>query len=140
WICTSHKPITRTNGDKDYYQMTIGSRTDGTRRRVYMHRYIYTIYHGEIKEGLVVRHKCDNTLCINPNHLELGTHKDNMNDMKIRNRALKGEKNHRHKLSNREVEEIRELYKNNKYNQTELGKMFDVSQRQISNIVRFKNR
>lgn len=137
WICVSHKPTKRDNGDRAYFQMTIGSRTDGTRKRVLMHRYVYTIYHGEIQDGLSVRHKCDNAMCINPSHLEVGTHQDNMNDKKIRNRIPMGEDNASSKLTKNEVIEIRSLY--GMYNQKQLGEMYGVSQKQISNIVNKKS-
>lgn len=44
------------------------------------HRYSYTHYHGDIPKGLVVRHKCHNRICCNPDHLDTGTHKDNYHD------------------------------------------------------------
>lgn len=50
------------------------------------YRLVYTLYHGPLEKGQVVRHKCDNKLCCNPHHLESGTHQDNMNDMKERER------------------------------------------------------
>jgi len=52
----------------------------------HLSRIIYTENYGIIPEGLLVRHKCDNRLCINPAHLELGTHQDNVTDCIVRNR------------------------------------------------------
>lgn len=51
------------------------------------HRYFYEQLHGAIPEGLVVRHVCDNPLCLNPDHLTLGTVLENVQDRSERART-----------------------------------------------------
>lgn len=83
WICTSHKR------DRCGYPVIVRNR-----KHWRGHRYSYTINKGNIPEGLVVRHTCDNPNCINPNHLILGTQKDNVDDIFDRERRnMKEEKN-----------------------------------------------
>jgi hypothetical protein len=83
-----------------YGQITI----DGQMRTV--HRLAYELAHGPIPKGLVVRHKCDNRPCIDPDHLEVGTNKDNSEDQVKRGRTTKGSKNGEAKLTEAQVVEI----------------------------------
>jgi hypothetical protein len=75
----------------------------------FAHRLIYEECFGEIPKGQVVRHKCDNPACLNPEHLELGTQTDNVADMYKRNRSYNksGEGNPRVLLTVEQVKEIR---------------------------------
>lgn len=72
-----------------------------------MVHWLYVQKFGEIPKGLVMRHICDNPLCVNVDHIILGTHKDNSQDMVERGRQAKGEKNGRAKLTWDSVREIR---------------------------------
>lgn len=55
------------------------------------HRLSFGICKGDIPIGLVVMHSCDNRKCVNPNHLSIGTHGDNVRDMVSKERQAKGE-------------------------------------------------
>jgi len=104
------------------------------------HRVSWTLHYGDIPEGLCVCHHCDNPSCVNPNHLFLGTHRDNINDREKKGRnklpLCKGEDHGISKLKCDDVKKIRKLYKTGDYSQSELGKLFGVSQTNISQIVR----
>jgi hypothetical protein len=60
--------------------------------RAYAHRAMYALVKGDIPAGQLVRHTCDNGRCINPNHLILGTHAQNMADMVARGRSTRSRK------------------------------------------------
>jgi len=94
-------------------------------------RYAYRLYKGRIPKGLDVLHKCDNPLCVNPNHLFLGTQLDNMRDMirKGRKRVVVGEAHPNAKLTDEDVAEIRRMYKRTgpfQSNVGEVAKRFNI--------------
>lgn len=70
------------------------------------HRVAYAEFVGPVPDGLVVRHKCDNPPCINPDHLEVGTQADNARDMVERGRSTRGARNPGARLTNEQAIEI----------------------------------
>lgn len=104
------------------------------------HRYAWIICNGPIPSGQWVLHKCDVPSCVRPSHLYLGTHDDNMRDMKIKKRkkgnngGLRGETHGCHKLEEHQVRAIRGYCAEGKVPQREIAKMFCVTQATVSGI------
>ena len=116
--CISHRL------DQDGYP-----KVERKRKEWRMNRYIYTIMFGEIPEGMVVRHKCDNPTCINPAHLELGTIQDNNYDKILRGRQNKGD----HRLSK---EIIKAIKQDNSCSAMQLSKKYNISYHTVRKIKR----
>ena len=80
----------------------------------YAHRVSWELEYGPIPEGMCVLHKCDVPYCIRPDHLFLGTHQDNMDDMVSKGRTggydKKGEANPKGKLTENMVRIARAVY------------------------------
>lgn len=104
------------------------------------HRFSYILFNGAIPEGAIVRHKCDNPLCVNPSHLEAGTFADNTADMMSRGRgsyvAHPGEANGRAKLTVDQVNEIRATYSGRFGDAADLARRYGVTKTTISRILR----
>lgn len=111
-----------------------------------LHRIVYC-NHNKIPieniVGLVVRHTCDNRRCINPEHLLIGTYKQNTADMWERNRnvILFGENASLAKLAAEDANKIRELYipRHKEFGARALARLYGVAHPQILNIVKGKS-
>lgn len=103
------------------------------------HRVSWRIINGEIPDGLWVLHKCDNPLCVRPDHLFLGTQIDNMTDMILKGRKAKAEGVWNCRLSTTQVNEIKER-KLSGEKQNKLALEYRVSNALISYIVNNKRR
>ena len=105
------------------------------------HRVSWEIHNGKIPNGLHILHKCDNPNCVNPNHLSLGTHQDNMNDRGAKKRTsggnLKGEANKASRFSESDIITMRDLAKQG-VKQKEIASQFGTTQPVISNIINHK--
>lgn len=93
------------------------------------HRIAWEIKNGPIPKGMCVLHRCDNPSCVNPKHLYLGTHADNMRDIALR------ERNSTMKISNADVNRIRAAMREGA-NAGELARKFSVHNDTINGIAR----
>lgn len=102
-------------------------------RRELAHRVSYELFKGPIPKGKFVCHLCDNTSCVNPDHVWAGTNVDNMGDMKRKGRSNKGESRWNSKLTNYDVKLIRKLYRRRsfEFGCPALAKRFGVSHENI---------
>lgn len=103
------------------------------------HRVSYELYVGSIEPKFQICHSCDNPICVNPKHLFLGTHKDNMKDRNIKGRQGRGESHGMSKLTKQQVLEIRSLFSKGEATKTELGRRYLVSDVSIHHIITGKH-
>lgn len=94
-----------------------------------VHRVVYELVHQQDITGMVIRHTCDNPLCINPEHLLAGTPTENMLDRDSRDRHGKA------KITHEQVRAIRALWNSGKFKQNFLANQFGLDARTISSMV-----
>ena len=143
WVWTAAKSI------QGYGQFGIA------RKLCRAHRVAWTIANGPIPLGLLICHRCDNTSCVNHNHLFLGTSLDNSRDMVSKGRGNpargdlngsrtrpncrpRGEVHGRSKLNDAKVVEIRAAYAAGGVTLRQLGARFGVHHSAIGHIVRYE--
>jgi len=117
-----HIIVSGTNKQKSgYHQFNSG---------VYVHREVYFFNKGDIPKGKIILHTCDNSDCINPNHLIIGTHKDNTQDMIEKGRNYNA--GYQPKLTEKQIKEI---YLSDK-SSYDLAEIYSVSDTHIRRIKR----
>lgn len=122
---------------KGYGRVRIGNQTE------LAHRVAWVEQNGPIPDGLFACHHCDNPSCVNPDHLFLGTVRDNAHDMVAKGRSAKndrrGEDIGTAKLTVRQVQEMRAMYVPKVVTQPMLAALFGVSRSTVSAIVSGRN-
>lgn len=98
------------------------------------HRLSWTLRKGKIPRGKNVLHKCDVRNCVRPSHLFLGTHAQNVADKCRKNRQARGVRNGTSKLTDQKIVRIF-LLRERGMTMNEIGKQFEISGRQVSNIL-----
>lgn len=127
--CLVYQGVSSGSGVNKYPQCSIGNKT------WYVHRYIAF---SELEDDeflwlsadkdIVVMHNCDNSLCINPDHLTIGTRSQNLIDAYARQRrSHTGINSPRAILTEEEVLAIRKLYRGGILNQSEMARQLGVS-------------
>jgi hypothetical protein len=109
-----------------YGRLTINGVRDGA------HRWAWRLTYGEIPDGMFVLHRCDNRLCVNTDHLFLGTICDNNKDRKNKDRSAKGSSHGRGVLTESDVLNIWE--QRFKVSATELARTLGITAPSVRDI------
>lgn len=103
-------------------------------KALYAHRISYEIYTGEIATGLVLRHTCDNPRCVNPQHLLLGTKRQNTRDAVERERFGAQRKVGRAKITWKMVDEIKKMLAPKTMTKAQIARHFNIHAKSVYHI------
>lgn len=139
WLCIDmNGPIHPVHGQCWTWTGSFGGGNYGQLDRggkpIKAHRLSWELHNSDAKDKNVL-HKCDNTRCVNPDHLFLGSHKENMEDRNRKGRAarVKGEQNGNSKLTDAQVLAIRKRFRaGSRINGSRaLARLYNVSRQAI---------
>jgi len=108
-------------------------------RQLGAHSVSWQLHRGEIPHGQFVLHTCDTPRCVNPSHLFLGTHSDNMADRSSKGRQSRGERSGVSVLTRDSVLKIRILWETGGFLQREIAVFFGVYKSTVQNIIHRRN-
>lgn len=104
------------------------------------HRIAFMVSNGyQIPDGLLACHSCDNPRCVNPNHIFIGTNRENILDSSRKGRLAKGERAYHSKLTEQDVRNIHTLYSVDKKSSKQISKIYNVSMQSIMDILKGKS-
>ena len=134
--------VDKSNGEDSCWNWKAGVDYDGYGKFWFLddtiraHRFAWFVVNGAIPSDTpFVCHTCDNPSCVNPSHLFIGSSDDNILDMMIKDRHLKGEDNGGARLTNAQVIQIRELHATGVTTSRKLGRQFNVGKSTILRIL-----
>jgi hypothetical protein len=140
WLWTGKMMSGESNKRFPYGQLNV------KHRNLMAHRISYELTCGPIPPGMMVLHRCDNPICVRSDHLFLGTHQDNMDDMKAKGRSPtgyvapekrpRGERIGNATLTADTVLEIRSRYIPGRFGCKRLAQEYGISATHIKRIVR----
>lgn len=119
--------------DKDGYGVVSGAEF-GHRYNIRAHRAAWMRKNGPITDGLFVLHSCDTPSCVNAEHLFLGTHQQNMDDRRRKERHSYGEKSNSTPLTEDDVIWIRKCHDSGMMTLQDIGDIFGVGKTCIHKI------
>lgn len=109
---------------------------NGLRDGVRAHRYAYELANGPIPQGLVVRHRCHNGLCVRPSHLSVGTQAQNVQDTIEAGRQSRGERHPHARLTEEVVRQARSIYAEGGVSYADLARAYGVGESTIANAIK----
>jgi hypothetical protein len=104
----------------------------GGQKNTKAYRVAWELFRGPIPDGLHVLHNCHNRQCVNPSHLRLGTHDENMRDVTKRGSA------YGRKLNEYQARAIRLRYRTGRMSQSKLGREYGLTQATVWRILHRK--